>query len=153
MSTLRDTLDTVLDIDPADFAHVLPSDLSNPTNPSPTDPSTASATTMRVSIPLDNTPTFRIRPPRPIHDSREMIDNLNSELRGQWVEKHLIVSHRIALAHLSELAVGQMLVCEAQHTNSMRVACNYHLRKHGKHFRTNLFTYKSQRFLRIVRED
>jgi hypothetical protein len=71
--------------------------------------------------------------------------------KAELLERFFCEDRKDALHHLKNMRVGDMVIVNPEHTNHMRVACQYNKRKFAKQYRTDLLTIGARTYLRIVR--
>jgi len=71
--------------------------------------------------------------------------------KAELLERFFCEDRKDALHHLKTMRVSDMVIVNPEHTNHMRVACQYNKRKFGKQYRTDLMTIGARSYLRIVR--
>lgn len=71
--------------------------------------------------------------------------------KAELLERHLCPERKDALYQLKNMRVSEMVIVDIEHTNHMRVACQYNKRKFGKQYRTDTMTLGARSYLRIVR--
>ncbi len=71
--------------------------------------------------------------------------------KTELLERFFCEDRKDVLHHLKTMRISDMVIANPEHTNHLRVACQYNKRKFGKQYRTDLMTIGARSYLRIVR--